>query len=174
MNTNLAIEQIDLSNIHPYPGNPRKTDAAIEPVAKSIQEYGFRQPIVVDADMTIVVGHVRYYAAQRLGLSQIPVHIAKDLTSAQAKAFRIADNRTAEYSEWDTDLLDAELAALSEMSVDLGYFDLDDIIAAVHETGEAGQGETPAFAPVDVSTQPRLDRKKPVTCPECGHAFTVR
>lgn len=174
MNTNLDIEQIDLSAIHPYPGNPRKTDAAIEPVAKSIQEYGFRQPIVVDADMTILVGHVRFFAAQRLGLARVPVHIAKDLTPAQAAAFRIADNKTGDLAEWDDELLSAELAKLAALDVDLGWLDLD-LQSLLEDADQTGIKESvPQFSPVDACEQPRLDRKKPVTCPECGHVFTVR
>ena len=119
MKTNLSITQCDIDHIHPYPGNPRKTEAAVEPVARSIREFGFRQPIVVDAEHVIVVGHVRYQAALSLGIKKVPVHVAKDLTPAQARAYRLADNKTNEYSEWDFELLEQEMSALQAEEFDL-------------------------------------------------------
>jgi ParB-like chromosome segregation protein Spo0J len=88
-------------------------------VADSIREFGFRQPIVVDADGVIVVGHTRYKAALKLGLETVPVHVAKDLTPQQARAYRLADNRSAENAEWDVDLLPIELGELRDDGADL-------------------------------------------------------
>src|SRR5688572_27498754 len=101
----MKIELRNPSEIKPYPGNPRTNDSAVDAVASSLQEFGFRQPIVVDKDGVIVVGHTRWKAAQKLGLKQVPVHVAKELTEAQARAYRIADNKSAELAEWDKELL---------------------------------------------------------------------
>src|SRR3989304_2593936 len=101
----MKIEQWKLSDIKPYAGNPRQNDAAVDAVAASIKEFGFRQPIVVDIDGVIICGHTRYKAAQKLGLQEVPVHVATDLTPAQIKAYRIADNKTADLAVWDYQLL---------------------------------------------------------------------
>ena len=115
----MKIENRKVSNIKPYDKNPRDNDGAVEAVAKSIREYGFRQPIVVDADGVIIVGHTRWKAARKLGLETVPVHVATDLTPAQIKAYRIADNKTAELATWDMELLPVELSELQGMDVDL-------------------------------------------------------
>ena len=95
----MKIEIRPLTGIKPYPNNPRLNDKAVDFVAASLKEFGFRQPIVVDAEGVIICGHTRYKAAQRLGLDKVPVHVATDLTPNQVRAYRIADNKTAEYSE---------------------------------------------------------------------------
>jgi len=101
----MKIEQWKLSDIKPYPGNPRQNDAAVDAVAASIKEFGFRQPIVVDPEGVIVVGHTRYKAALKLGLETVPVHVARGLTPIQIKAYRIADNKTSDLATWDLNLL---------------------------------------------------------------------
>jgi DNA modification methylase len=114
--------QIDLwpiERVIPYDRNPRLNDQAVDAVAASLKEFGFRQPIVVDREGMIVVGHTRWKAAKKLGLAQVPVHVA-DLTPEQAKAYRLADNQTATIAEWDKELLPLELADLQSMGVDLG------------------------------------------------------
>ncbi len=115
----MNIEMRKLSDIRPYENNPRINDAAVDAVARSIQEFGFRQPIVVDEQGVIVVGHTRYKAAQKLGLEEVPVHVAFGLTPAQLKAYRIADNQTARLSEWDSDKLTSELLELQKLDFDL-------------------------------------------------------
>src|SRR5262249_25494786 len=115
----MKVELRNLSAIHPYANNPRMNEPAVAAVARSIQEFGFRQPIVVDPSGVIVVGHTRYLAALRLGLKKVPVHVARDLTPAQLKAYRIADNKTAELAEWDHDRLAEELMELQGMDLDL-------------------------------------------------------
>jgi DNA modification methylase len=132
----MKIELRKLSDIKPYPGNPRDNDAAVDAVAKSIQEFGFRQPIVVDVDMVIVCGHTRYKAALKLGLEKAPVHIASDLTPEQIKAYRIADNKVAEASSWNYDLLPIELHELQAMNYDLGLLGFDaEELAQLLDTG---------------------------------------
>src|ERR1700730_12542265 len=83
------VERPPIGKIRPYENNPRVNDQAVDAVAASIREFGFRQPIVVDADGVIIVGHVRYKAALKLGLKNVPIHVAKDLTPEQIKAYRI-------------------------------------------------------------------------------------
>jgi DNA modification methylase len=127
---NMHVEMRPLGSIRPYENNPRINDAAVDAVAKSIQEFGFRQPIVVDEDGVIIVGHTRYKAALKLGMKKVPVHVAKGLTPAQARAYRLADNQTATLSNWNEDLLPIELAALQEMdfNLDLTGFSAEDIM----------------------------------------------
>src|SRR5271168_5376594 len=115
----MLVEMMPISSIRPYENNPRLNDAAVDAVAASIKEFGFRQPIVVDEEMVIVVGHTRYKAALKLGYTEVPVHVAVGLSPAQAKAYRIADNQTATIATWDDDKLPLELAALQEMGFDL-------------------------------------------------------
>ncbi len=117
--THMQIENRPLSAIHPYAGNPRINDAAVEAVAESIERFGFRQPIVVDKEGVVVCGHTRLRAAQRLGIEAAPVHVAGDLTEEQARAYRLADNKSAGLAEWDDAKLADELAGLMEMGFDL-------------------------------------------------------
>ncbi|HEX2837060.1 MAG TPA: DNA modification methylase [Phycisphaerales bacterium] len=116
----------------PYQGNPRKNDAAVDMVAKSISDFGFRVPIVVDKGGVIICGHTRLKAAQKLGLAEVPVHVALELTPAQALALRIADNKSHELAQWDESLLATELANLQALDVDVrGLGFSDDEIAAI-------------------------------------------
>jgi site-specific DNA-methyltransferase (adenine-specific) len=103
----------------------------VDAVATSIKEFGFRQPIVVDEEGVIIVGHTRHKAALKLGLETVPVHVAVGLSPAQARAYRIADNQTARLSEWDNDLLPQELAELQKMDFDLDLtgFSADELTA---------------------------------------------
>ena len=103
--------------------------ASVEAMVASLKEFGFRHPIVVDGESVIVCGHTRYKAALKLGLEKVPVHVAKDLSPEQIRAYRIADNKSAELSDWDYDLLPIELAGLQEMNYDLDLlgFDPDDV-----------------------------------------------
>ena len=113
------VELRKLDDIQPYDSNPRINDAAVDTVAASLQEFGFRQPIVVDTDGVIVCGHTRWKAAQKLGLAKAPVHVAKDLSPEQIKAYRIADNKSGELAEWDFDLLPIELSELQAAGFDM-------------------------------------------------------
>lgn len=105
----MKIEDWPISKIIPYARNPRKNDNAVAGVAGSIKEFGFRQPVVVDSDGVIIVGHTRVAAARQLGLTVVPVHVADSLTESQKKAYRLADNRSGENAEWDQDLLALEI-----------------------------------------------------------------
>ena len=121
----MEIHLLNIDDIKPYENNPRKNDKAIEPVAKSIKEYGFRVPIVIDKNNVIVAGHTRYKACKQLGIDKVPCVIADDLSEDQIKAYRIADNKTAEYAEWDFELLEIELNDI-ELDTDWLEFDFED------------------------------------------------
>ena len=126
----MKIEIADINSIKPYENNPRKlSEKAIEKVAMSLKEYGFRQPIVVDKDRIIVAGHTRFRASKKLGLKQVPVSIIDNLTPEQINAYRIADNRTAEESEWDNELLKMEIKELEDkdFKLDLLGFNEDQL-----------------------------------------------
>lgn len=114
-----------ITEIKAYDRNPRINEDAVDAVAASIKEFGFRQPIVVDAEDVIICGHTRYKAAIQLDLAKVPVHVAKDMTPEQIKAYRIADNKTAELAEWDFDLLPIELGELQDCNYDLGLLGFD-------------------------------------------------
>jgi ParB-like nuclease domain len=109
----------NINEIHLYANNPRVNDQAVDAVAASIQQFGFRQPIVIDEQGVIIVGHTRYKAAVKLGLTEVPVHIALGLSPALAKAYRLADNKTATLSHWDEDRLALEVAELQKLDFDL-------------------------------------------------------
>ena len=117
------IQYRALDSIRPYESNPRRNDGAVQAVASSIREFGFRSPIVVDADGTIIAGHTRYKAAHALGLSEVPVLVADDLTPEQCAAYRLADNKTGELAEWDAELLAVELDGL--VDIDMSAFGFD-------------------------------------------------
>ena len=113
----MKVENKSIDDLIPYHNNPRKNQA-IDKVASSIKEYGFQQPIVVDKDMVVIVGHTRLLGAKKLGLTEVPIVVA-DLGEAKAKAYRLADNRVNEDSMWDNNLLQNELNQLLDFEIDL-------------------------------------------------------
>jgi len=138
----MDVELVTIDSIRPYEGNPRVNDQAVDAVAASLREFGFRQPIVVDAGGMIVVGHTRWKAAKKLGLAKVPVHVAKDLSPEQIKAYRIADNQTASIAEWDFDLLPIELKDLQQADYDLDLLGFDDKDLAKLLDGDLAEGLT--------------------------------
>lgn len=114
----LKIVYKKVDELIPYENNPRNNDGAVEAVAKSIKEFGFKVPLVIDKDGEIAAGHTRLKAAKELGLEKVPCIIADDLTPEQVKAFRLADNKVAEFADWDFDLLNLELEELKDTSLD--------------------------------------------------------
>jgi len=154
----MQIEMRKTTDIKPYDKNPRDNDAAVDAVAHSIREYGFRQPIVVDKDGVIIVGHTRLKAAQKLGLTEVPVHVAVDMTPEQIKAYRIADNKVAELATWDMELLPIELSELRGMDVDLALLgfsseELEKILGATGTEGLTDPDAVPA-PPDEATTRP--------------------
>ena len=141
MNANACnIELRAIDSIRPYPGNPRVNDGAVDAVAASLKEFGFRQPIVVDADGVIIVGHTRWKAAKKLGLTNVPVHVATDLSPEKVRAYRIADNQTATLAEWDFELLPVELRELQGAEYDLGILGFDEGELAKILDGDVKEG----------------------------------
>lgn len=118
----MKVQNVSIDSIKPYERNPRKNESAVEKVANSIKEFGFKQPIVVDANGVIVAGHTRWKAAKRLGMTEVPVIYANDLTPEQVKAYRLADNKTAEFAEWDAEMLGQELEDLYNADFDMQPF----------------------------------------------------
>ena len=156
----MKVEMRNIDEVKPYEQNPRVNDAAVEAVARSIREFGFRQPIVVDEAGVIVVGHTRWKAAKALGLPKVPVHVAKDLSPEKAKAYRIADNKVADLAEWDYDLLPIELSDLRSMDVDLDLLgfsseELEKILGAgIHGNEGLTDPDAVPEPPDDPVTQP--------------------
>lgn len=109
----MKIIEKNIDSLTPYYNNPRNNENAVEPVAASIREFGFKIPIIIDSDGVIVAGHTRLKAAQKLGMKKVPCIVADDLTPEQIKAFRVADNKVSEFAEWDFEKLEEELSALS-------------------------------------------------------------
>ena len=152
----MTVQEMRLDQIKPYKNNPRKNDEAVTAVAASIREFGFKQPIVVDADGVIIVGHTRYKAAQMLGLKTVPVLVADDLSEDKVKAYRLADNKTSELAGWDFTALAKEMA---EIDMDMSKF-----------------GFTEAFDDSvldDLFTEAEPKKKEPqkIRCPHCGEGF---
>lgn len=150
----MEVTEMPVDSIRPYENNPRNNEPAIDRVANSIREFGWRQPIVVDADGVIVCGHTRYYAALKLGLATVPVHVARDLSPEKIAAYRLADNKVAELATWDEDKLDEELKKLGEQlpDLDMGAFGFEDELAALAGTeGQTDEDAVPEPPPEPVS-----------------------
>jgi len=161
----MRIEWWKIDRVRPYQNNPRHNNAGIDAVAASIQQFGWRQPIVVDETGTIIVGHVRWKAAKKLGLEKVPVHVAKGLTETQVRAYRLADNRTAALSSWNYDLLPIELKSLQGTDVDL-----NDLGFSTDELARLIEG----FDSLEDEPQPDRPPEKLIRCPKCGHEFAWR
>ena len=119
----MQIELWPIEKLIPYDNNPRKNDGAVNAVAKSIKDYGFKNPVIVDEHGVILAGHTRKLAAEQLKLKEVPVIVASDLTQEQARQFRLIDNSTASIAEWDLEKLMQECAAMPE--VEFKDFGLD-------------------------------------------------
>ena len=151
------IEKL-VDDIYPYENNPRKNDDAVKYVANSIKEFGFKVPIIIDKDDVVVAGHTRLKAAKSLGLEKVPCIVADDLSEEQVRAFRIADNATAETSWWDYRLLDEEIAEI--MTLNMADFGLPD----------------PDYEDIDdMFDESPLEEKEPKTmvCPHCGETIVL-
>lgn len=153
----MEVKLWKIGDVKPYEKNPRRNDSAVDAVAASIQEFGWKQPIVVDKDGIIIAGHTRYKAAKKLRMKEVPVVVADDLTEEQVKAYRLADNKVAEKSEWDFDLLKEELEALFDF--DMTAFGFDDVeemqddaeqLQTVEDDFDAEPPEDPVSKPGDI------------------------
>lgn len=164
----LTVEMWPVERLVPYARNPRKNDEQVERMAASIREFGFRIPVVAKSDGNVIDGHLRLKAALVLGLSEVPVALADDLTDAQVKAFRIMANKSAEWAAWDDGLLRLELEDLKELDYDLlltwhELLELDAILK------EAAEPEPPAVP----EAFPEFDEGIKTThqCPKCGYEW---
>jgi DNA modification methylase len=154
---NMLIERWPIDRPKDYPKNARKwSGQAIEKVASSIDEFGWRQPVVVDANDVIVIGHLRRAAGRFLGLTEVPVHVAKDLTPAQIRGLRLADNRTNQEASWDEELLAVELAELNELDFDLGLtgFDVHELDSLLRDPMDDEKANEAPPLPVVATTRP--------------------
>lgn len=149
-----------LKDLKPYKNNPRKNDEAVDYVANSIQEFGFRVPIIIKSNGEIVAGHTRYKASQKLGLKEVPCVLADDLTDEQIKAFRLADNKVGEIAGWDMMLLDEEMKDINLDMEQFGFtvWDDMDINTLFH----------------DAPKQEEKEKKKyTIVCPHCGETIVI-
>lgn len=122
----MEIKNFKLDELIPYEKNPRKNDDAVQYVAESIKQFGFKVPIIIDKNNIIIAGHTRYKASIQLGLEEVPCIIADDLTEEQVKAFRLADNKVSEKAEWDFELLEEELENIIDIDMeDFGFLDIN-------------------------------------------------
>lgn len=165
----MKIELWPVDRLKAYEGNPRNNDEAVESVAASIREYGFRQPIVVDRDGVIVAGHTRFRAAKLLDLATVPVHVAADLTEQQARAYRLADNRTSELATWDFDSLARELQELQAGGALAGVGwtneEIGRMIDSLTPENPKNADEGQAF------DESAADEVAMLMCPHCGKSF---
>ena len=153
----MEIIKVPVSKIQEYEGNPRRiNDHAVEVLAKSIREFGFKVPVVLDKERVIVTGHTRLLAAKRLGLEEVPCIIADDLSPEQIKAFRLVDNKTAELTGWDFEKLELEL---EDLDFDVSDFDFE--IPAITQTEENEEIDIEKFE----------DEKFKHECPKCHFKF---
>ena len=151
-----------ISELKPYPNNPRKNDNAVQYVMNSIKEFGFNVPLVIDNDNVIIAGHTRYEACKRLGIKDAQCIIADDLTEDQIKAFRIADNATHEMSRWEYGLLSVELGDIGLDMTQFGFGSLE----VLDQPEEQDIDDC-----VDISTESFADSKFKYICPCCGFRF---
>lgn len=140
----MQIVNRKISDLTPYEKNPRKNDAAVQYVANSIKEFGFKVPVVIDREGVIVAGHTRLKAAKKLMLEEVPCIIADDLTDEQIKAFRLADNKVSEFASWDAELLDEEIQDIND--IDMSEFGFDDSVFDEQENPEIIEDEAPEEA----------------------------
>jgi len=167
----MTIESWPIEKPIAYARNARKiSEAAVAKVAASIKEFGFRQPLVVDSEAVIICGHARLLAAKRLGLKEVPVHVAIGLTPAQVKAYRLMDNRSHQETSWDIDLLPLEFADLKDLSIDLSLTGFDDLQVMRFLNGGSAAG--PGFNVGDIAFKIVLDCDSEVQQAELLRRFT--
>lgn len=154
----MKIQEKKLTDITPYENNPRNNDEAVQYVANSIKEFGFKQPIVIDLDGTIIAGHTRYKAAKKLGLETVPCVVASDLTPEQVNAYRLADNKVSEFATWDMDLLNEELDGLLNIDMEeFGFFDFQVSEEIEIDTSEKQINDQVCVA-IDCETEEKAER----------------
>ena len=178
----MQIEEIPLSECLPYWRNPRKNDAAVAAVIQSIKDYGFNQPLVLDQENVISVGHTRYKAAKQLELETVPV-VKPDISPEKAREYRIADNKTAELAQWDLDNLIPELRELTDitnMQIFFGKQDLSKILEnSVGAAAVKASADQITARSVELNEKFRLgdENRKPqfleLICPHCTETYKI-
>lgn len=165
----LQHETWPIDKLVEYARNPRKNDHAVDRVAAAIREFGFRVPVVAKSDGTVVDGHLRLKAAKKLGLTEVPVVLADDMTDLQIKAFRLSVNKMAELAEWDDELLAIELHELNAADFDMALlgFDAGELSAAMGLDSLPDQSE-PESSSKEIDPD---DYKMGCMCPKCGFEF---
>lgn len=146
----MKIIEMNINDIIPYENNPRRNEKAVDAVANSIKEFGFKNPIIIDKDNVIISGHTRRLAALKLNIEKVPCYVAEDLTEEQVRAFRLADNRVASFAVWDEDKLKDEIAGILEIDLSDFGFKEDKITDVIREK------------------ENEKANKKVHVCPKCG------
>ena len=164
----MQVEMLGLDSIRPYEKNPRKNDGAVDQVAASIQDFGFKVPLIIDKDGVIVCGHTRYKAAKKLGLNEVPCLRADNLTDEQIRAYRIIDNKSQEVSGWDYEKLDAELERIMD-AVDMTQYGFSFEYGEDLDEGEAPGMEIDNSEEIDITNYG--DNTFECECPVCGFRF---
>lgn len=160
----LSIKQISVDELIPYENNPRFNEHAVDSVANSIKEFGFKVPIVITKDKVIVAGHTRLLAAKKLGLDEVPCIVADDLNDDQIKAFRLADNKVSELAEWDFSKLEMELAEI-DLDMSLFNFEIEEETTSYEVKTKERDFENKEIDVDDLTSD--LNCK----CPRCGMEF---
>ena len=160
----LQVEYLDIDSLIPYENNPRINENAVEKVADSIKEFGFKNPIIIDSDNVIVAGHTRMLSAKKLGLKEVPIIRVDDLTENQIRAFRIADNKTTEFAEWDIGSLKIELEELMDSEVDI----LTTAFTQVEIDGMFDEIFIDDFFDEESEHTPKSDEPKRIICQCCN------
>lgn len=177
----LQIVYKNISSLNIYENNPRFNEDAVEPVANSIKQFGFKVPIIIDSSNIIVAGHTRLKAAKQLGMDKVPCIIASDLTEEQIKAFRLADNKVSEFSSWDYEKLEEELNNI----VKNGEIEIDSLIKLGFESDlniddkEVEEALDDFFEDVEIEPEHNLSNKskddeKYIICPKCGEKINLK
>lgn len=155
----MEIVNVSIDDLIPYENNPRNNERAIDKVANSISEFGFKVPIIIDKNNVIVCGHTRYLAAKQLEMARIPCIMANDLTEEQIKAFRLVDNKTSEFASWDYDMLSVELDEIGIDMTDFGFIEVQEI------------NIDDFFIESDADNKEKS--KDTITCPHCGEVIEI-
>lgn len=166
----MKIKNMKINDLIPYENNPRNNEGAIEYVANSIKQFGFKVPIVVDKDNVIVAGHTRWLAASALEMEEVPVVVADDLTPEQVKAFRLADNKVAEKASWDFTKLADEIKGIDTdinlNELGFGEFELDTLL-------NGNDFDDIELDDLFVDAPEKEKEPKKVKCPHCGEEFEI-
>ena len=158
INTEINLVRKKVNDLLPYENNPRHNDDAVDPVSKSIVKYGYKVPIIIDSEGTVVTGHTRLKALQKLGVEEVDVILADDLNEEQVREFRLVDNKVSEFAKWDSVKVEEEMATLENSLEEFGFISLSDI-------------DYDQF--FEDITEEKEKKKKTMVCPHCGQEFEV-